>query len=119
MSKKKPVLNAIQHFLMSGVLLLKGYTKFPYHNLLGALIFSFGIIVLLYFLYLVFKQKESRTMHILIHLFEGFASLFTAYIFYEEGKKYLQYFLILAAIGFFISVIIYIKKHKRITPVSQ
>ena len=52
-------------------------------------------------------------MHILIHLFEGLASLFTAYIFFEEGKKYLQYGFLLAAIGFFISVYVYAVKHKR------
>ena len=52
-------------------------------------------------------------MHILIHLFEALASLFTAYIFYTDGKKYLQYVFVLAAIGFLVSVYVYIRKHKN------
>ena len=113
MTAKNPVLHSIQHLLLGAVLVLKGIDKIPHHHILGGLILSFGIVVLLYFLYMVLKQKESRTMHILIHLFEAFASLFTAYIFFEEGKKYLQYALILAAIGFFVSVYVYMRNHKE------
>ena len=113
MKRKNKLLSLIHHLLISVALILKGYDKFSHHKIFGGLIFSFGIIVLVYFIYMLLKQKESRSMHILIHLFEGFASLFTAYIFFEEGKKYLQYGFILAAIGFFVSVYVYTIKHKR------
>ena len=121
MSGKKHKLHLFHHFMMSGILIFKGYDKFSHHYyVLGGLIFLFGLIVLSYFLYMLFKQKESNTMHILIHLFEGFASLFTAYIFYLEDKKYIQYGMLLAAIGFFISVIVYANKNrKRINQVKS
>ena len=113
MATKNKLLSLIHHLIISVALILKGLDKFSHHKLLGGLIFCFGVIVLVYFVYVLLKQKESRTMHILIHLFEGLASLFTAYIFFEEGKKYLQYGFILAAIGFFISVYVYTVKHKK------
>ena len=113
MAGKQKVLHSIHHLLISVALILKGLSKFSHHPVLGALITCFGLIILSYFIYLSYKRMESRAMHILIHLFEGFASLFTAYIFFVEGKKYLQYGFILAATGFFISVFVYIIKHKR------
>ena len=112
MGRKKKLLHSIHHLLIGIALILKGFSKFAHHQVLGGLILCFGLIILSYFIYLSIKQMESRTMHILIHLFEGFASLFTAYIFFVEGKKYLQYGFLLAAIGFFISVYIYITRHK-------
>jgi hypothetical protein len=109
---KRKLLHSIHHLLIGIALILKGLSKFAHHQVLGGLIICFGLIILSYFIYLSIKRKESRTMHILIHLFEGFASLFTAYIFFVEGKKYLQHGFMLAAIGFFISVYVYIMRHK-------
>lgn len=112
MATRNKLLSLIHHLIISVALLLKGYDKFSHHKLFGGLIFCFGVVILVYFVYVLLKQKENRTMHILIHLFEGLASLFTAYIFFEEGKRYLQYIFILAAIGFFISVYVFAVKHK-------
>lgn len=98
---------------MAVIFLLKGYDKFTHHHhVLGGLIFLFGLVALFYFLYMVFERKESRALHILIHLFEAFASLFTAYIFHAEGKKYLQYGLLLAAVGFFVSTYLYVQRNR-------
>jgi hypothetical protein len=58
-------------------------------------------------------------MHILVHLFEALASLITAYIFYEEGKGYIHYFFILAAIGFFIAIYVYIQRKRKGEIVKQ
>lgn len=116
---KNKLLHSIHHLLIGIALTLKGVSKFAHHQVLGGLIICFGLIVLSYFIYRITKQRESRTMHILIHLFEGVASLFTAYIFFVEGKKYLQYGFILAAIGFFISVYIYIIRHKKQTAIKK
>ena len=113
MEGKKKLLHSIHHLLIGIALTLKGLSKFAHHEVLGGLILCFGLIILSYFIYLSIKRMESRTMHILIHLFEGFASLFIAYIFFVEGKQYLQYGFLLAAMGFFISVYIYIIRHKR------
>jgi hypothetical protein len=52
-------------------------------------------------------------MHILIHFFEGLVSLFIAYIFFKEGKKYVHYGFILAAIGFFIATYVSFTKGKN------
>ena len=113
MVEKKKLLHSIHHLLIGLALILKGVGKFAHHPILGGLIICFGLIILTYFIYLSYKRKESRAMHILMHLFEGFASLFTAYIFFAEGKQYLQYGFILAAIGFFISVFVYVRRHKK------
>src|SRR5688500_8445691 len=99
MAPKKQLLQYFHHLLLSGILLLKGWDKYHHHPLIGGVIFTFGLIVLAYFLYMVVKRRESHVMHIVIHLFEAMAALFTAYIYLDEGKKYLPYGMLLAAIG--------------------
>lgn len=106
MGQKQQRLNSVLHLLLATTLILKGADKYPHHNVLGGLMLLFGIIVLFYFIYTVVKRKESRKMHIVILLFEALVSLFIAYIFFEDGKKYVQYVFILAAVGFFISAYI-------------
>ena len=106
MAKSSHRLDLMIHFLLGTTLILKGYDKFSHHNLLGSVIFLFGIIVLGYFVFMIVKKQGSRMMHIVIHLFEAVVSLFIAYIFFEEGKKYVQYGFILAAIGFIIAAIV-------------
>lgn len=113
MSTIKHRIDSVVHFLLGSTLLLKGYDKFHHHNILGALMFLFGIIVMGYFFYLVLKQQHNRTMHIMILLFEALVSLFIAYIFIEEGKKYVQYGFILAAIGFLLAAYITFSKKKH------
>lgn len=113
MTGKKHLLHSIHHLLIAGILILKGYDKYSHHNIIGGLMLFFGIIVLLYFIYMIFKKNESRTMNIVIHLFEALVSLFTAYIFFEEGKKYLQYMCLLASLGFFIAVYVSFTRRKK------
>jgi len=112
MAAKNHLLHSFHHLLIGGVLVLKGFTKFGHHPLLGGLIFLFGIIILFYFFYSILKKTESRKMNIAIHIFEALVALFTAYIFWDEGKRYLQYASLLAAIGFFIAVYVYAKRNK-------
>ena len=106
-------LDSALHLLLGSTLIVKGYDKFHHHNILGGLMFLFGIIVLVYFVYMILTKKHSRTMHILIHLFEALVSLFIAYIFFKEGKKYVQYGFIVAAIGFFIATYVSFTKGKN------
>ena len=113
MAGDKHVLHSFHHLLIGAILILKGSDKFQHHHLLGGLIFSFGVIIILSFIYIILKKDHSRSLSIIVHLFEAFACLFTAYIFYEDGKKYLQYFFLLASIGFFISVVITMNKYKK------
>ena len=113
MKNKKHILEALHHFIVGFFLTIKGFDKFTHHHLIGGIIFTFGIIILLYFLYEISAKKQGRTLKLLVHLFEGLALLFTSYIFFEDGKTYLPYITLTASIGFFISVfVIYIKTRK-------
>ena len=110
MKAKKHILESIHHFIVGFFLILKGYDKMAHHQLIGGVILAFGGIILIYFLYEMLAKKQSRTLKILVHLFEAIALLFTTYIFFKDGKTYLQYFTLAAAIGFFISVIVLFRK---------
>lgn len=110
MENKKHKLNIVLHFLLATTLILKGIDKFPHHNVLGGLILLFGLVVLFYFIYTIARKKQSHTMHLIILSFEAIVSMFVAYIFYDEGKKYIQYFFVLAAMGFLISIFILLRK---------
>src|SRR5687767_12335484 len=103
MVKKKNLSHAV-HLLLAFYLIIKGLEKFSHHKIIGSLILSFGVIILIYFLYVTLIKEGSRKLHILVHSFEALTSLFTAYIFFTEGKKYLPYVSLLAAFGFLIVV---------------
>lgn len=49
-----------------------------------------------------------------IHFLEGLALLFTSWVYFEEGKTYLPYVTLIAAIGFFITVPFIYRKNKRL-----
>ena len=113
MSKKHQVLHGIYHFLVGFVFILKGTDKISHHPFIGGLILLFGIITWTYFFYHVWRRKEGKTLSLLVHLFEGVALLFIAYIFYTEGAKYLPYVSLVSAIGFFIGAIVMINRQRR------
>ncbi len=113
MKNKKHILEAFHHFIVGFFLAIKGVDKFTHHHLIGGLIFTFGIVILLYFLYEISAKKQGRTLKLLVHLFEGLALLFTSYILFEDDKIYLPYITLAASIGFFISVVIIYNKPKK------
>ncbi len=105
---------AIHHFILGVVLMLKGYDKFSHHPITGGLILLFGIIIIVYFIYDLKVKNQGHVLKFLVHLFEGFALLFTSFVFFEEGKKYLPYFTLCASIIFFVwSFTIYFKQVKN------
>ena len=112
MAAKNKILDSLHHLLIGFALTLKGINKISHHPVIGSIILLFGIIILGYFLYIVIKKHTDKTLVYIIHWFEAIASLFTAYVFFEEGATYLPYAFLLAAIGFFIAIIVHhTKKH--------
>ena len=86
----------------------------PHHAIIGSIFLLFGITILSYFIYVLFKKQPSHNLELMVRWFEALASLFTAYIFFTEGKTLLPYVFLLASIGFFISVYVFYKKKKEI-----
>lgn len=112
MPKRNKILNAAHHLLIGFALTLKGIDKVAHHPVIGSIILLFGIIILGYFLYIVIKKHPDNKLVYIIHWFEAIASLFTAYVFFEEGATYLPYAFLLAAVGFIIAIIVHhTKKH--------
>lgn len=112
-TEKQSIFHLMHHFIIGSVLTFKGYDKFGHHQILGSIIFLFGIIILGYCFWVLFRSRYSSILPVLFHLFEALVLLFTAYIFFTEGKKYLPYACLLASIGFFISVFVLYKRHKK------
>lgn len=113
MIEKTRIVHSIHHFLVGFSLTLKGITKISHHPVIGSIILLFGLIILAYFLYVLLRSHPAEKLGHIIHWFEALASLFTAYIFFEEGAKYLPYVFLLAAVGFFISIFVSHKKATR------
>ena len=110
MAANKEIIHSINHFIVGFVLSLKGITKLSHHVVIGSIILLFGVIILGYFLYVVIKKHPSNSLSQTVHWFEALSCLFTAYILFEEGAKYLPYGFLLAAIGFFIAIYVTHKK---------
>ena len=105
-------IHSAHHLVVGFALTLKGLDKISHHFVLGGIILLFGLIILVYFFYLIFKKHPLKKLDGIIHWFEAIASLFTAYVYWQEGATYLPYVFLAASIGFFIAIIVSGKKHK-------
>jgi CDP-diglyceride synthetase len=105
---------SFQHLIVGFLLVTKGYEKIEHHFfLIGWIILLMGIAILGYFAYLKISKKENKVLQLIAHLFEGIALLLTAYVYFEEGKTYLPYIILIAGIGFLVATILHIFKHKK------
>ena len=114
MQGRKHILHSLHHFLTGGALILKGSTKISHHAFIGSAILIFGILILAFFFYTLFKKHYGDKLELMVRWFEALVSLFTAYIFFTEGKTLLPYVFLLASIGFFISIYVFHKKKKKL-----
>ena len=117
MAKNKHLLHSLHHLLVGVALCLKGAAKVSHHAFMGGLILLFGVTIISYFFYLQITKHATRKLTDLVHWFEAFASLFAAYIYFEEGATYLPYIFVLASIGFFIAIFVSYKKNRRVATV--
>ncbi len=102
------------HLLTAFVLLLKGFDKLAHgHYALGAIIFLFGLFVIV----ITVSHKQLQISHIktkaLVYTIEGIALLLIAYLYFNESKVYLPYFFLLPSIAFFIVAAITFKKNMK------
>jgi CHASE2 domain-containing sensor protein len=114
MAGRKQFLHSLHHFLAGAMLIIKGIDKISHHHVfMGSLILLFGIMILSFFVYTLIAKQHGHRLELMVRWFEALVSLFSAYLFFSEGKKWLPYFSILAAIGFFISIYIFHKKKRQ------
>ncbi len=105
----------LAHALTGFALALKGYTKMTdHHAVIGGIILFSGLVIIGYVLYERKQKTHSRMLGVGIHFLEGLALLFTSWVYFEEGKTYLPYVTLIAAIGFFITVPFIYRKNKRL-----
>jgi hypothetical protein len=112
-TKKQSAFHLIHHFIIGGILILKGYAKFHHHPILGSIIFLFGVIIIAYFLSVVSRGRQNPVLEILFHFFEALVMAFTSYIYFSEGKIYIPYVCLAASLGFLASVFVLYKRHKN------
>jgi TRAP-type uncharacterized transport system fused permease subunit len=114
MAGKKHVLHSLHHLITGGALILKGITKISHHAFIGGAILLFGVLILAFFFYTLSRKHLSNNLELMVRWFEALVSLFTAYIFFTEGKTFLPYVFLLASIGFFISIYVFYRKKKSV-----
>ncbi|MCC6585055.1 MAG: hypothetical protein IT271_15240 [Chitinophagales bacterium] len=110
----KKQLLSIHHFVVSIILMTKGYDKIQHHHsIIGWSILLSGIAVLLYYIYIKRSQKSHANLEIVAHLFESIALFLTTYVYFQEGKTMLPYVTLTAAIGFLVATILHVISHKK------
>lgn len=111
--KIKNQLLSIQHFVVSLILMTKGFDKIQHHHsAIGWTILLLGIFVFGYFIFVKVAKKPHFILELIVHLFESIALFLTTYVYFQEGKTILPYVTLLAAIGFLIATFIHLKRHK-------
>lgn len=111
MSVLKQKLGAMAHAVTGFALFLKGYAKFTDHYAaIGSIIMLSGIVIIAFVIYENVKTIHSKKLVIAVHFFEGLALAFTTYVYFDEGKTYIPYFTMAAAIAFFVVAFILLRK---------
>ena len=112
----KSKLLSIHHFIVSVILISKGFNKIQHHHsFIGWTILLLGIIVLSYFIFVKLVKKPHSTLDVIIHFFESMALFLTSYIYFQDGKSFLPYVTLIAGIGFLVATFIHLKGHKKHT----
>ncbi len=110
MAERKQAMQLIHHVVVGLTLALKGFSKLQdNHIVTGLLLGLFGIFILGYFFYVLFKAKENKYLHLVIHALEAIACALLGYMYYQEGTNFLHLVFFAAAIGFAVSVVIGLK----------
>ncbi|MBK6275861.1 MAG: hypothetical protein IPF58_14755 [Saprospirales bacterium] len=113
-SKIKSNLFSIQHILVALVLIPKGLDKIEHHHIFYWLDDSINGNNYFRLLYLSkITKTKNHFLLIGIHLFESISLFLTSYVYFEEGKKFLPYVTLIAAIGFLVAMMTHITKIKK------
>lgn len=108
------VLSSIHHLFVAIILLLKGFDKIQHHHsFIGWTILLFGLVILVYFIFIKLAKKPHSLLKLFIHLFESIALFLTSYVYFQEGKTFLPYVTLIAAIGFLIATLLHLKGNKK------
>jgi drug/metabolite transporter (DMT)-like permease len=113
MTGKKHVLHSLHHLLTGLMLVLKGSDKISHHSIIGSVILVFGLLILGFFFYSIAGKKQGSSPEVMVLWFEAIVCLFTAYIFFTEGKRFLPYVMAAASVGFFIAIYISAQRRKK------
>ncbi len=101
-------LEALSHLIVGILLFTKGYDKLSHHFVVtGIIIMAMSLFIFGYFIYLLrIKKVHDKKLELLVHLAEGIALLFTTYVYWETGKKYLPYATGVAGIAYLVVAVV-------------
>jgi CHASE2 domain-containing sensor protein len=104
----------IHHMFIAIIAITSGLNKIdsPYSSI-GWLLVVLGAVVLGYFVYTLVTKRLNRSIRPVILGVECTAMLCASYMYFAEGKQFLPYATLLAALGYFIAVIASVR---RVTP---
>lgn len=98
MVSKRIDLETIGHLIAAAVLLLKGYDKLGHGHLgIGLTLLVSGALVLAFLVYTMRTGRGHRFASAAVFAFEALAMTLIAYLYFGEGKRYVQYATLAAA----------------------
>jgi hypothetical protein len=115
MANKKHVLESI-HFLLIGFsIFFEGLSEMNERTVTGIIMCFFGVILLAWFFYAVKTKQDHFILKMMAHSFEVIALVVTAWIFFQEDKKYLQWVTLLSALLLLgATLMMYFKRQKSL-----
>jgi hypothetical protein len=110
----KKRLKSVHHLITGFYLALEGYAKLAeHHYLTGGIIGLSGLMIIGYFIYSTRTGGKHRTLSLLVSFSEAAALFFTSYVYFVDGKRYIQYATLVPGIAYLIAAGVTIIKQKR------
>jgi hypothetical protein len=114
MARKRIDLETAGHLIAAAVLLLKGFDKLDHgHVGIGLTLLASGAILVAFFAYVLRTGRGQQAASALVLLLEALAMALITYFFFEEGKQFVQYATMLAAVMYLFAFVRTLVKSKQ------
>ncbi|MDR5590903.1 hypothetical protein [Christiangramia sp. SM2212] len=105
-------LKILQAGLIAFISVTTGFSNLNNHFQIGLSNIVLGLILLGFIM--ISLKKPGLNLHLVLLAFEVLSLASVAYLYYENGYKYLQYLFALASLGCVIAIILKIRKQRNI-----
>ncbi|HET8885779.1 MAG TPA: hypothetical protein VFM70_05430 [Salinimicrobium sp.] len=113
MAHKKSKFEKIQFLLLSIVLFATAMNRMDAYPVMAYIIMGMSLILLLFFILGFVKKKKNHQLQVAGFICESIGLIFTAFVFLKDGKVFIPYMFILAAMGFFLAATIGFRRNRK------
>lgn len=113
MAAKKSKFEKIQFLVMSIILATTAVNRLDDYPVMSYVILGFALILVGFFILGLIKKRENQRLQVIGFICESIGLVCTAFVYLKDGKVFIPYMFILAAMGFFLAATIGFRRSRK------